>query len=167
MSCCWWCRHTFPSEPLCLPISYNEKTKQYETVGNFCDWACMKAFNLQRHGTFRGGIIGQHILLMRKEMTGLTTPIEAAPDYLALDIFGGPLTIDEFRKTPGVNVRVSMPFEIKRALDIQILAEKEDLVGIPVTMPGSGQGLVLKRPKPLKRHENSLEKSLGIFKKKS
>ena len=174
---CWWCCHTFEDEPLRLPFKYDDRRNHFETMGNFCSWGCMKAFNIDRYGDNKAGIIGQNILLYRKKMygPGHIGPIKSAPNKFALAVFGGTMTLEEFRSY-GDSCRdtvISMPDEMKRYHQI----EKPKYVDQLVTRTNDNkindinnstaicETMKLKRPKPLKRDENNLEKMMGIKRK--
>jgi hypothetical protein len=132
----------------------------------------MKTFNLDKNGVNRGGVIGGNIVIMRKLMFGIVGPVVAAPHRYQLDVFGGPLTIDEFRKYGTVDTG--------KRFEIHACTACDDTVRVSVRKPtnqvekmsqihdsrGTNEPLRLKRPKPLKRDENNLEKTLGITRKK-
>jgi hypothetical protein len=110
----------------------------------------MKAYGIQREDPRFFDLI----TLMRKRIEGKVTHTKTAPKRYALRMFGGPLSIDEFRS--GIPVRVYIPGELYQ----------EPLVETTrVTQPAGT--LQLKRDKPLKRDAaNKLETSLGIIRKK-
>ena len=175
---CWWCCHPFDEEALRLPFKYDSRTKKFETMGHFCSWGCMKAFNIDRYGDNKAGLIGANILLLRQKMygPGHLGPIASAPNRFALSVFGGTMTIEEFRSY-GDSCRdtvISLPDEIKRFQSVEkpkyvesipVIKEDNNKIYDIINSTVSGETLKLKRPKPLKRDENNLEKTLGIKKK--
>jgi len=145
---CWWCCHPFEWESLHFPIKY--KGDVFHTTGHFCSWGCMKAYGIQQDDPRFFDLI----TLMRKRTEGKITPTRTAPSRYCLTLFGGTLSIDEFRS--GIPIRVFIPGEVYQ----------EPLVEI-VTPSSQGATLQLKREKPLKRDvANNLETSLGIIRKK-
>src|SRR6056300_1725774 len=96
--CCWWCCHTFTNEPLKLPYHYDYLRNKYVTEGHFCSWSCMKSYAIDKYGLNKGGIICGNIITMRKKMYNLIGSVVMAPKRYMLKMFGGPLTIEEFRK---------------------------------------------------------------------
>jgi hypothetical protein len=141
-------------------------------MGNFCSWECMKSFNLD-HNKTRCGIISGNIVLLHKSMYGHVRSIKCAPNRFSLKEFGGTLTIEEFRSNSNV-VIVNMPDELHRPQEVLVRSE---IRSEPMSHPtekfneitratSSGESLKLKRPKPLKRDDNNLEKTLGIIRKK-
>ena len=172
---CWWCCHHFDDPPLKLPYKYDARTSKFLFCGNFCSWSCMKAHTFDKYGLNMGGIIMGNIVILRKKVYNIVTPIRSAPWRFSLKVFGGTLTIEEFRKnetkdTPAV---VASPFTdektesvdfVKRVTQLRISDSKMQEISSSV---GSNETLRLKRTKPLKRDENNLEKTLGITRKKT
>ncbi len=109
---CWWCKHTFETYPKVVPISI--MGEKIEVVGNFCTWNCGKAYSLKEFhrldmfNTFYYKIFGHS-----------ANEIVPSPSYLCLDTFGGPLTIDQFRKCMN-NPERSLNFELFAHLHIWV-----------------------------------------------
>jgi len=97
----------------------------------------------------------EYITLMRKRLEGKVTPTKRAPSRYSLEMFGGTMTIDEFRKLKGALVLVKIPGEVFQHQTVI----KEDK---PVD---ASTGLKLKREKPLERSKGSLETSLNVIRK--
>lgn len=162
-----------------MPFKYDEKTKKFSTTGQFCSWGCIKAYALERYGLNKGGLICQNLTLYKKRATNELTRIWPAPSRMALKVFGGTLTIEEFRKSIGPNApMVQMPNEMHITHEV---VEKSRDYG-PRTAPtrstlqdklkeinntaSTNEPLRLKRSKPLKRDQNNLEQSMGIIRTK-
>lgn len=101
---CWWCCHAFDWHPICLPVHHDEKRNRFKVIGNFCSWNCTKAFNGRTNNVNK---FRQHQYihdLFRKivlDKNGKPFPykhIPLAPTRWTLKLFGGPKTIEEFRK---------------------------------------------------------------------
>ncbi len=173
MMWCWWCCHEFDTTALKLPYKYDYRTEKYDTCGQFCSWSCMKTFTLDKYGVTRGGQIMCNIVTMRKKLYGICDRIRAAPDRYSLKEFGGHLTIKEFRmgetvdtgeqKTQDISVTKVNTAEFIKRIPIIQNTKLEDIK----TSVGTNEPLRLKRPKPLKRDQNNLEKTLGITRKKT
>ena len=87
---CWWCVHALPPKPCVhLPIRYDDKRKIFSTIGNFCSWACAKAYALDM-GTSRSGEIQMFLATMRMQSMGKFTSLWPAPKRQALKCFGEP-----------------------------------------------------------------------------
>ena len=94
--CCWWCVHQFENPPFGLPIKY--ENNKYEIQGCFCSLNCAKAYNLKENN-YRTSEINSLIEDFRRELFGVnSSPVQIAPPRQALSIFGGYLSIDEFRQ---------------------------------------------------------------------
>jgi hypothetical protein len=95
---CWWCCHKFDCCPCTLPSKYDSLRKRFTFTGIFCSWNCVKAYNfsINDHLKYQRSEL---ITLLIKQMYGITKAIniKASPPRQCLKIFGGYLTIDEFR----------------------------------------------------------------------
>lgn len=149
---CWWCCHEIPNEVYHLP--YKFENEKFHTCGQFCGWACVKAYNIYS-GSPRVGQISDIITLFRKRMYGKITSVQAAPPRFSLKSFGGKLTIEEFRN--GVT-RASVIIPNERW--IYVPYEKH----VPHETILETDALVLRRIKPLKRDQNSIQKLLNLKK---
>jgi hypothetical protein len=94
---------------------------------------------------------------MRQHAMKKYVPTKAAPKRTSLKVFGGKLTIEEFRSGMS-NAQVFMPYETHMMPTI-ITSN-----AVPARRQGdeSSSDIVLKRPKPLARTKSTLETSLGI-----
>ena len=179
MSWCWWCCHPYESPTLHMPFNYDDKIKKFKTAGQFCSWSCIKAYALERYGLNKGGLICQNLTLLKKHTTGELTRTWPAPSRQTLKVFGGTLTIDEFRAASGPNAPiVHMPNELH--ITHEVIEKSREY--IPRSQPttnklqyklkeinnaaSSNEPLRLKRSTPLKRDQNNLEQSMGIVRTK-
>jgi hypothetical protein len=180
---CWWCCHDWEGEFLHLPYKYYEKQKTFETMGYFCSWGCMKAFNMDGHGTSQmGSNIGINITLMKKNMYGHTKPIKPAPSRWSLKMFGGPLNIEAFRACSSMinddeKLKTILPYDKEMINEVVNKIEKvkplipssnqlQNKLEQITTSTTTNEPLRLKRTKPLKRDVSNLETTLGIVRKK-
>lgn len=172
---CWWCCHPFEGEPLNYPYKYEEAKRTFHTMGYFCSWSCMKKYNIDQGGP-RMGERQMFITMMRREVYGKIIPCPIAMSREALSVFGGKLSIEEFRDCRKDLCEVKMPYSVFHSC-----IASEDTFS-PVQAPQSsssaasklqtiresvqvGEQLKLRRSKPLKRAESALEKSLKLKKK--
>jgi hypothetical protein len=132
----------------------------------------MKTFTLDKYGVTRGGQIICNIITMRKKLYNICERVQAAPDRYSLKQFGGHLTIEEFRKgmTVDKGEQASHGEVSNKANTIEFVKRHIPVASTKLddikTSKGTNEPLRLKRPKPLKRDENNLEKTLGITRKK-
>jgi len=95
---CWWCCHKFDWEPFMLPVEY--KNGAFEVVGYFSSPECAAAY-LFEQGAKYGDVYKQYSLLhllYSKNINGEISKIKLALPRETLKIFGGPYTIDEYRR---------------------------------------------------------------------
>jgi hypothetical protein len=174
---CWWCVHSLPQLPCFhLPVKYDEKRDRFTTIGNFCTWECMKAY-ANDMATARSGEIQSFVALMRMKAYGKYMQLYAAPKRQALKVFGGSMTIDEFRsyygKTPPP---VYFPDQVQ--MHQVVGAEQIPVANGPMSSSSTsklkaainnsetkGDTLKLRRNKPLERSKSKLESTLGIIRK--
>ena len=148
---CWWCVHPFTGQVLHMPIKYDDKLKKYTTMGEFCSWACMKAYahdlNIAKSYEYQA-----FISMMCMQAHGKYQTIRKAPKRQALKMFGGSLTIEEFRSTCNTDHPVHLPNEAYMEITEKATTKE--------TVPQDS--LKLKRDKPLQRAASKLEQALGI-----
>ena len=94
---CWWCKHPFDGPPIPLPTGCDFKRKRFRIRGCFCSWNCMKAYN-NESSSFNSQQQVTFITFMHQCIYGTIKNIpRAAPDWRILRVFGGSLSIEEFR----------------------------------------------------------------------
>lgn len=98
---CWWCCHSFKSHPIGLPKKIDGDI--ILCIGMFCSFSCLLAF-VKEGGELVGKCTPTSVYYMYKLLTGdnkknlITDPICIAPPRYTLKIFGGKLTITQFRE---------------------------------------------------------------------
>jgi hypothetical protein len=96
--CCWWCCHTFDNSPCTLPTKYDPLRKRYTFTGIFCSWSCVKAYNFDRTDHRLGERVGLISMLIKQlHSCEECVSIKPAPHRQCLKMFGGYMTIEEFR----------------------------------------------------------------------
>lgn len=143
---CWWCCHPFEWESLHFP--YKLKSNVFYTTGHFCTWECMKAYAIDRN--FTGQC--EYITLMRKRIEGKISQTKKAPSKYTLEMFGGTLSIEEFRNLDSSKVSIKIPGEAYQIQTVNV--QQNTTIG--------NDGLKLKREKPLERAKGKLETSLNV-----
>lgn len=113
---CWYCCHVFDTVPIPLPVAYDERRNVFSTMGWFCSFDCCKSFNLERNSVnrdrcctllslFRSKIKCRDGRAPLSSTTATSYGIRGAPLRRELAMFGGPLSIEDFRR--GSEVLVS------------------------------------------------------------
>lgn len=177
---CWWCVHPHENGlPIHLPMKYEEKLNRFCTIGNFCSWACAKAYAIDMNNA-RKGEITSLLAMMRMRAIGHHDSCWPAPKRQALQCFGGSMTIEEFRRHGGKVEPpiIHYPFEHRYVPIVggqAAPADEAKAVGTAKKNPahlkaiedssGSSETLKLKRDKPLARTSSKLESMLGITRK--
>jgi hypothetical protein len=136
----------------------------------------MKSFALEKYGVHKGGAICSNILLMRKRMYDEFSPIERAPSRYLLNVFGGDMTIEEFRRglmcDASKGVAKDVPTEdivdkgVKTVPVSSIATNDKKLEEIKETNVQNESltpKLKLKRSKPLPRSHTDLGSALGLI----
>lgn len=94
---CWWCAHPFNGPPCSLPCDYKNGT--FKVSGIFCSPECAAAYNFS--DTNSGSDLWERYSLLnylyRKVYSDNNIKIKLAPPRQTLKIFGGNLTIKDFR----------------------------------------------------------------------
>lgn len=174
---CWYCCHPFDTQPLPMPIKYDDKRDVFHVMGTFCSWACMKAYN-RESSSYTKSMNANNITLFRKRCTGCLGSIRPAPPRQALRVFGGTMGIHEFRAASqkALEYTVLPPHMI---VHHHAIVETDTTKAPPTkqkTAPGvdlaavvnfkdvatKNETLRLKRPKPLQSNRNALERTMGI-----
>lgn len=98
--CCWWCCHTFDTIPIGSPEKYDDVVKKFHVKGVFCSFSCMIAYRKERNR--KCNLKNYLVKYMYSKLTGtllIETNLNPAPPRCSLKIFGGDLTIEEFRNS--------------------------------------------------------------------
>jgi hypothetical protein len=162
---CWWCCHPFDSTPLNLPYRYDDMRSKFYTCGYFCSWSCMKKYAIDKYGITKGGIISGNIIMMRKKMYNKIGSVRLAPNRERLAVFGGDLSIEEFRSDNLVDTEIPNPIQTDDFEDRVVPVTSSNVVKMEEikSADGKNETLRLKREKPLKRNQNNLESALGLI----
>ncbi len=167
---CWYCCHPFSGPPLPMPIKYDDRRGVFHVTGTFCSWACMKAYNSETGGYLKN-VNAMHITLFHKKCTGRLGGVRPAPPRLALRVFGGKMTIEEFREASGHDRAYTLlpPKMIVHQAAIEETSGKRHPkpCNLAETVcfkdaTAKNETLRLKRPKPLQHNRNTLERTMGI-----
>jgi hypothetical protein len=167
---CYWCSHSFKNQPCIIPES--ERNNIYKVYGNFCSSECAMAYLLKES-------LDPHIrwdrmaLLYRIYDVNGKGRIYPAPPRESLRLFGGPLTIESYRATLQSNkVRVDLhvPPMVSiigsidtKPIDFYDTSMKNSMTLLPFDkIQKAEEGLRLKRSKPLKDKESTLDSCMNL-----
>ncbi len=98
-SVCWWCCHSLDvnSIPVPIPVKYNETTKKFKCTGIFCSFNCAKAYSVKM--SYGNGMLLYYLYKKTRTSGKQFPPFTPAPDRELLTMFGGILSISEFRES--------------------------------------------------------------------
>ena len=96
---CLWCCHAFTWTPCVLPISFDAYETMYACEGHFCSPECALAYLYGEPNISDVNRWTRHALLadLYRSLYGKRDLIPAPP-RATLRLFGGPLSIDQFRE---------------------------------------------------------------------
>lgn len=165
---CWWCKNTFDTPSIGIPEIYF-KNKFY-CFGNFCSYNCALAYNIDSNDNVwkRNSLLN----LLYFKTYNIDRKIKAAPHWKLLKEYGGDLTIEDFRKNSLVNTEdfllLSPPLESRATIYEKCYTKlnNDNKNNIYQKLLDDSDELILKRNKPLKSSQYSLDKTLFIKKKK-
>lgn len=170
-SACFWCCEQFANRPCIIPISILEGI--WQVYGNYCTPNCAMAALLAEpmdtHVRWER-IALLHNLYSESYKGGRIYP---APDRTVLQRFGGPVSAADFRaicERGRLRIDIHMPplVSILASMDTKpidfyesTLLHNTSVQNMPSNQAADG-GLKLKRSKPLKEKEHTLDNILGF-----
>jgi len=171
---CFWCCDIFQGRPCVIPLKIVDNV--WNVYGNFCTPQCCMAHLLSE--TIDTHTRWERIaLLNRLYSRSITGRIYPAPNRECLERFGGPISIQDFRDvcdSQRVRVDIQLPpmVSILASIDTKPIDFYETSLRNTSINPYSSiktndeaTSLKLKRSKPLKDKESTLDSCLQIFKK--
>ena len=164
---CFWCCHGFTGRPCVLPQACIESV--WRVYGNFCSPSCGLSYLMNE--TMDTHIRWERIALLSRLYGG--ERIYPAPSRECLAVFGGTMTIDEYRTLvdehklrvdiqypPMVSILASMD---TKPIDFYETSIKNSFVAAAQErLHKAEEGLKLRRTKPLKDRESTLDSCLNI-----
>jgi hypothetical protein len=167
---CLWCCHTFTNRPVVLPI---RDTGEHLIVhGNFCcpECACAYLFDMRQDSHTRWE---QLALLYRVYGEACDGKIHPAPSRMVLTLFGGNLSIQEYRaliQSHKVRVDIHLPpmVSILATMDTKPIdfydsgLTKAVSETVKERLQKAEEVLRLRRTKPLKAWESTLDACLNL-----
>ena len=92
---CFYCNHLFDSLSWQMPV--NKKKDKFIMWGNYCSLECARSFVTLDSHSFNKEKCLSLLALYAMKCFGKYVPIEKAPSKFLLQMYGGPLTIEQFR----------------------------------------------------------------------
>jgi len=176
--CCFWCCHSFSSPPVAIPSHIMDDT--WHMYGNFCSPECATAYlfkeRLDSHIQWERYALLNSLYNDDAEIpSGSPRGIRSAPPREVLRMFGGSMDISEYRavlheKKLRIDVMTPPMVSIIQTMDtkpvdfydqnLKNVFTKGDIQH-KYNAPGA-QGLRLRRTKPVKSKESTVEWAMQI-----
>ena len=168
---CFWCAHPFTTIPCTLP--HRKINDVYHVFGNFCSPECAASYNFNNYDDRSIEKYSLLNSLYRKIYNNKEYIVELAPPQMSLRIFGGTLTIEQFRsynknnnKILMINIPplVSIIPEIEET-NSEINVNNKNNSYIPIDsdrIKNYNEKLKLQRNKPISDKKNTLETCMNL-----
>ena len=167
---CYWCCHRFFNEPVGIPIKYADE--KFHVFGCFCSLECAQAHNYSMRDGIdemweRSNLINMLSRKLKYNKHGFVKP---APPRLALKMFGGHLSIEEFRnfsqKSKIMNINFPPMLTVTQQIEeINECEVNSDYKFIPIDTERINkykEKMRLKRTKPIHDLKNTLDNAINI-----
>jgi hypothetical protein len=170
---CFWCCHGFEGRPCVIPI--REERGIYEVYGNFCCPECALAYVLDERDDSH--LKWEKIALLHRIYGAAVAPgggrIYPAPPKATLAHFGGSLSIDAYRRVIR-DRKIRLDIHLPPMVSILATMDTKPIDFYETTIPKSfvplnserlqkaDEGLRLKRTKPLKDKESTLDAVMNL-----
>ena len=171
---CWWDCHPFNNTPVAIPIRYNKRSDTFMVYGCFCSFECAMAYKKSDRKLCR--VSNDLFYDLRKRYGQINTRLEKdqqsqikdtafksiknAMPRKSLSIFGGELSIQEFRKYSCMTTLNTKIYQFP------LIPVNEIIEVVPTKYKNlelnrsNSPPLKLKRTKPLPGSRNTLEHTL-------
>jgi hypothetical protein len=167
---CWWCCHCFDNTPCSLPYKY--KKEKFYVKGIFCSFNCAASYNFSLNDEDIYERYSLLNLMYKKLYYRKFIKINLAPPRESLKIFGGYLSIEEFRENCLNNDKI---FSLIDPPLISIIPKIEESMNHNKNFEGglkfnvnenilqkTQDSLKLKRKKPINNPNNSLQTFMDL-----
>ena len=167
---CWWCCHQFTCTPCALPEYY--KKEKFYVSGVFCSFNCAASYNFSKNNDNIWERFSLLNLMYKKLYDKKFIKINLAPPRETLKMFGGYLSIEEFREN---SLRNEKTFSLITPPLISIIPKIEENISNNAKNTKTNYPLInenilnktqnslkLKRNKPVTNPNNTLHSFLDL-----
>lgn len=98
MSVCHWCCHGFETDPVHYPYARDKKGRFQFTSAPYCSIDCCRAAVCRQRGTPQLSLLRCMWRELDPASCNASKVLPTAPPFEALTMFGGHMSIDDFRK---------------------------------------------------------------------
>lgn len=170
--CCYWCCSPFDGSPVGLPVDSDaDRPDGYIVTGCFCSMSCAAAFNKDSRDSI-DVICRRHAMLsdMHRKATGGVSALLPAPDWRSLKMFGGAMSVEEFRAFSGDGKMVLVNTPPMRCIATQMEEVDERDIGsgynyVPLDAARIERGInevTLRRTKKESEQKNTLDCKMRV-----
>jgi hypothetical protein len=167
---CFWCCHRFDTQPIILPV--RDQGEYIQVMGNYCSPECAMAYLFDMHQDSYARW-EQLSLLNRLYGQAVGGPIKPAPPRQILKMFGGPMSIEEYRglvRQGKLRVDIHLPpmVSLLATMDTKpidfydVSLTKNVMETVKERLAKAEEVLKLKRTKPLKAWESTLDACINL-----
>src|SRR5574343_1497811 len=103
---CHWCCHPFDNTPVPCPIRYDEITNKFDNTGIFCSWSCAGAYSREKYKSLTNLYLLKKLIEEDNDIFD-TESIKIALPKICLKVFGGSMSIEDYRKNAGTNTYIA------------------------------------------------------------
>ena len=167
---CFWCAHQFEGRPVFLP--YDEKDGVWHVYGNFCCPECALAYCLEEKEDQQ--VRWEKVALLHRMYANIVGGrIYPSPARIVLRHFGGKMSIEEYRATVRRG-KVRVDIHYPPMVSLLATMDTKPIDFYETTIPKSfvplntervrkvEEGLRLKRTKPLKDRDSTLDACMNL-----
>ena len=165
---CFWCCHAFENKPVVLPI--RDQGEYIQVHGNFCSPECAMAYLFEQR---QDSYARWEQLSLLNRIYGSSQPLKPAPPKQILKLFGGPMTIEEYRSllqshTLRVDLHLPPMVSLLATMDTKpidfydVSLTKGVMETVKERLAKAEEVLKLKRTKPLKAWESTLDACINL-----
>ena len=170
---CFWCCHSFEWRPVVLPV--RDQGEYIQVQGNFCCPECAMAylFDSRQDSFARWEQLSLLNRIYGPQLDGNGTMIRPAPPRTILKMFGGPMTIEDYRgliRKGKMRVDIHIPpmgsllatMDTKPIDFYDVSLTKNVMETVGERLAKAEEVLKLKRTKPLKAWESTLDACINL-----
>jgi hypothetical protein len=167
--CCWWCCHSFECVPWGIPQKYVDN--KFEIYGVFCSANCTLSYllDMDRDEDYLWEKVAL-LNLLHYKVYGKYEKIIPAPNKIALQKFGGSMSLEDFHNLIEINNKgytIEFPPCNNVIPVLEEIYKKNNLTSsfIPVDknrISRANNELKLKRSTPINNNRNTLDSCMNI-----
>jgi hypothetical protein len=167
---CWWCCSPFNNTPFALPVKKNDN--HYSVIGCFCSPECCASWNFNDDNENKWERYSLLNMVYSRIFDNIEISIKTAPPRESLKMFGGQLTIEEFRKNScnyNKNYSIVLPPmvslipQLEESISDTFYTKKKTFIPVDRDrIDKANSELKLRRSKPLSDTRNTLENCMKL-----